>query len=175
MYKETCEQCRLQTVGTLPRIDPSCGCSVVLQAWAGCRCCVNQGVPFRPQKHKWQISNSIEAYIFNLDVSFLGKQIFSFNLIGRGRASALKVYAHTYQCQKIIFFKYSRIIHQKKRLELLINEQKSVLQNIDNCGLMAKNYQKKGKMAESGIFQGFLAITSAIFNILLNGFLLVHH
>ena len=29
-------------------------------------------------------------------------------------------------------------------------------------------------MAESGIFKGFLAITSAFFNILLNGFLLVH-
>ena len=40
--------------------------------------------------------------------------------------------------------------------------------------VMAKKVSKKGKMAESGIFQGFLAITSAFFNILHNGFLHVH-
>ena len=52
--------------------------------------------------------------------------------MGRGRASALKGYAHRYKCQKIDFLKYSRVIHQKKRLESLMNEQKSVLQNIEN-------------------------------------------
>ena len=31
---------------------------------------------------------------------------------------------------------------------------------------MAKKLSEKGKMAESGIFQGFLAITFAFFNIL---------
>ena len=39
---------------------------------------------------------------------------------------------------------------------------------------MAQKLSKRVKMAESGIFKGFLAITSAIFNILQNGFLLVH-
>ena len=82
--------------------------------------------------------------------------------MGRGRASALKNYALTYKCQKFIFFKYSRVIHQKKRLEPLMNEQ-----NIENCG---RNGQKKTlKIPLSAIltfFDSFLAITSAIFNIL---------
>ena len=39
---------------------------------------------------------------------------------------------------------------------------------------MAKKLSKKAKMSESGIFKGFLAITYAIFNIMQNGFLLVH-
>ena len=39
---------------------------------------------------------------------------------------------------------------------------------------MAKKLSKKVKMAESGILKVFLAITSAIFNILQNGFSLVH-
>ena len=39
---------------------------------------------------------------------------------------------------------------------------------------MAQKLSKKGKMAESGTFQGFLAITSEFLNILQNGFLLVH-
>ena len=30
-----------------------------------------------PKIHKWQISNTIEAYIVNLDVGFLGKKNFS--------------------------------------------------------------------------------------------------
>ena len=49
--------------------------------------------------------------------------------MGRGRASALKVYAHAYKCLKINLFKYSRVIHQKKRLKSLMNKQKTVLQN----------------------------------------------
>ena len=59
-------------------------------------------------------------------ISFQGKKKFQSKLMGRGRASALKVYAHAYKCQKINLFKYSRVIHQKKRLEPLMNEQKSV-------------------------------------------------
>ena len=55
---------------------------------------------FNPKKHKWQISNTIEVYIVNLDVSFLGEKQFPSKLMGRGRTSALKVYAHTYKCQK---------------------------------------------------------------------------
>ena len=70
---------------------------------------------FNPKKHKQQISNTIEAYIVNLDVSFLGKKNFPSKLMGRGHASALKNYALTHKCKKIIFFKYSRVIHQKKR------------------------------------------------------------
>ena len=56
--------------------------------------------------------------------------------MGRGRASALKNYALTYKCQKIIFFKYSRVIHQKKRLEPL-------MQNIENCGSYGQKTVKK--------------------------------
>ena len=63
---------------------------------------------FTQKKHKWHISNTIEAYIVNLDVSFLGKKRFPSKLMGRGRASALKNYALTYKCQKNNFFKYSR-------------------------------------------------------------------
>ena len=53
--------------------------------------------------------------------------------MGRGRASALKNYAHTYKRKKNIFYKYSRVIHEKKRLNPLMNKQKSVLQNIEKC------------------------------------------
>ena len=45
-------------------------------------------------------------------------------LMGRGCASAIQVYAHTYKCQNIILFKYSRVIHQKKHLEPQMNKQK---------------------------------------------------
>ena len=96
---------------------------------------------FNPKKHKQQISNTIEA--FNLDVSCLGKKKFPSKLMGRGRASALKVNAHTYKCQKINFFKYRRVLHQKKRLESLMNEQKSVLQNIENCRSNGKKNHEK--------------------------------
>ena len=73
--------------------------------------------------------------------------------MGRGRASALKVYAHTYKCQTINFFKYSRAIHQKKRLDPLMNEQKSVWQNIENCESYGqKNYQKRAKWQKVGFF-----------------------
>ena len=45
---------------------------------------------FDPKKHKWQISNTIEDYIVNLNVTK-----FQSKLMGRGRASTLKDYAHT--------------------------------------------------------------------------------
>ena len=88
------------------------------------------------------LKNTIEAYIVNLDVSFLGENICPSKLMWRGRASALKNYALTYKCQNINFFKYSRIKHQKKRLEPLMNEQNSGMQNIENCG---RNGQKTFK------------------------------
>ena len=136
--------------------------------------------------------------------------------MGRGRASALKVYAHTYKCQQTIKKKkYSRVIHQKKRLDPLMNEQnivlqniencrsncqkklenptfcraihqkqrldplmkeqKSVLQNIKNCGSNCqKKLEKSHFLPFCHFFTFFLAITNAIFNILQNGFLLVH-
>ena len=42
---------------------------------------------FDQNKHDQQISNTIEAYIVNLDVSFLGGKKFRSKLLGRGRAS----------------------------------------------------------------------------------------
>ena len=112
-----------------PHHSNSANISLVFTSLPGHR--VNKGITsrvfrFDPKKNKWQISNTIEAYIVNLDVSFLGRKKFQSKLIGRCRASALKNYAHTYKCQKINFFEYSRVIHQKKRLEPLMNEQKSV-------------------------------------------------
>ena len=65
--------------------------------------------------------------------------------MGRGRASALKVYAHTYKCQKKFFFRYSRFIHQKKRLEPLMNEQNSVLKILKIAEVKAKKTVKKGQ------------------------------
>ena len=75
--------------------------------------------------------------------AFWGKKNFPSKLMGRGRV--LKNYALKYKCQKINFFKYSRVIHQKKRLKPLMNEEKSVLQNIENCGSYGKKTVKKGQ------------------------------
>ena len=61
---------------------------------------------------------------------------------------------------------------KKKRLESLMNEQKPFCKILKIAEVMAKKLSKKAKMAARGIFQGFLAITSAFFNILQNGFLL---
>ena len=53
--------------------------------------------------------------------------------------------------------------------------QKSVLQNIENCGIYCqKKRPKKAKLLEVGFFEGFLVITPTLFFILQNGFLHGH-
>ena len=80
--------------------------------------------------------------------------------MGRGRASALKVYAHTYKCQKINFFKYISVIHQNKRLESLMNKQKSILKNAE---VMAKKPWKIPLSAILTFFDSFFGHNFCIF------------
>ena len=80
-----------------------------------------------------------------------------------------KFYEITYRGKKNIFFKYSRVIHQKKRLLSLIIMQKSVLQNsVKMSEIWLKNHPNMAKWLKVIFFRVFGPITPRFCNILQN-------
>ena len=65
--------------------------------------------------------------------------------MGGGRASALMDCALTCGCQKVDFFEYGRVMRRGMRLEPLMNEQSSVLRNVEDCGGYGLKTVKKGQ------------------------------
>ena len=102
-----------------------------------------------------------------------GETNFRFKFMGKGRASALKVYSHTYKCQSI-FSNIVVLYIKRSAWNQWWTSKNPFCKILKNAEVRAKKPWKIPLSAILPFFDSFLAITSVIFNILLNGFLLVH-
>ena len=93
--------------------------------------------------------------------------------MGRGRASAF--YADTYKCKKKWTFSNIVVLYIKRSAwNHWWKSKNQFCKNIEKCGSNGHKTFKNSTFWHFALFDSFFALTSEIFNILLNGFLLVH-